>query len=186
MDKQLIGELRQAFLDGATPSRLIRLVVDRGGDEDRLHFTIGDYFGEAFGVPLVRHVVSGDDYSPDPRHAHFNRDLLPEIIQHLGDWHAGPRAGSWLERAEVSSLNEHVERLKAYVPEELAGVWATLSEKERRSVLRLSARLNHDWQVIKVLASLAERLQQKVVDLEAQLKEAQTAGDSPARAETSG
>jgi hypothetical protein len=190
MDSELICELRRLFLDGATPSRLMRLIADRAGDSDRLHFTISDYFEEAFGVPLVRYVDSDENYSPDPRHAHFNRDLFPEIIEHLGDWEAQPPAGSWLERAEVNSRNEHREQLMARLgatgPEELARVWGTLNDKERRAVVLLMAKSDRSWQVIKALSLLAERLQQKVVELEARVIEAPPAGDRPAQAETAG
>jgi hypothetical protein len=170
MDEDLIRELRQLFLDGATPSYLIRHVADRLGESDRLHFAISDYFREAFGVPLVRNVVSNEDYSPDPRHSHFTRDVVPEIIERLGEWNTEPVAGLWLERASVAPLSEHVARL-ASVPDGLTGVWGQMSDKEKAAVLRKSARINRDWEVMKALALLAERLQQKVVELEARLKE---------------
>src|SRR4051812_19487255 len=108
MDESLVRELRQMFLDGATPSRLMRHVADRHGEDDRLHFVIQDYFHEAFGIALLRLVTSDEDYSPDPRHAHFNRNVIPEMIEHLGDWNTEPLAGSWLEHARVGSMDEHV------------------------------------------------------------------------------
>jgi hypothetical protein len=171
MDENLIRQLRQMFLDGATPSRLMRHVADHHGEDERLHFVIKDYFEEAFGIGLLRYVASDEDYSPDPRHAHFNRDVVPEIVEHLRDWNPEPTAGSWLERASVSSLDEHVQRAKAGPPDELASVWSQLSDEQRLAIVRRIARKNRDWEVIKVLALLAERLQQKVVELEARLKD---------------
>jgi hypothetical protein len=172
LDKNLVNELRQMFIDGATPSRLMHHIANQHPDDPRLHFIISDYFREAFSIPLLRNVVSREDYSPNSRHAHYNRDVVPEIVQRMGDWNTADLKGSWLVGVSVRSLAEHRERLKAAHFEELDRVWDTLTERERLFIIRKVASANHDWDVMKSLSALAERLQQKIVELEAQLKQA--------------
>jgi hypothetical protein len=48
---EVVNELRSLFQDGATPSRLIRHIVERHAGERRYHQLIQDYFREAFGIP---------------------------------------------------------------------------------------------------------------------------------------
>src|SRR5438045_4432091 len=96
MDRNLVHELRQLFIDGAIPSKLIHHIVAHHGNSERLHLLIRDYFKEAFSVPLIRNVVSEEEYSPKLRHAHFNREVVPELIQRIGDWNTANLEGSWL------------------------------------------------------------------------------------------
>ena len=170
--KKHVNELRRMFIDGATPSQLMQYIANQHPDDPRLHFILSDYFREAFSIPLLRNVVSQEDYSPNRRHAHYNRDVVPEIVQRVGDWNTADLKGSWLEGVAVRSSADHAERLKAAHFEELDRVWNALTEKERLFIIRKIAIANHDWDVIKSLSALAERLQQKVVELEAQLKSA--------------
>jgi hypothetical protein len=171
IDPELVAELRESFIDGATPSELMhRIALSHDGDR-LLHFRIGDYFREAFGIPLLRHVTSDENYSPALRHAHFNRDVVPEMIQRIGEWNTVDLAGSWLEDVTVRSVVDHLRRLETSRPEELERVWEKLSEKEKTFIRRKSARIDRAWEVSKSLARLAERLQQKVVELEARLEQ---------------
>ena len=170
IDPELVAELRGLFIDGATPSELMdRLALRHEGDR-RLHLLIGEYFREALSIPLLRHVVSDEDYSPASRHAHYNRDVVPEMIQRIGDWNKTDLTGSWLENVSVRSLAEHERRYETLRPEELERVWDKLSAKEKAFITRKSARIDHSWEVAKSLAQLAERLQQKVVELEGRSK----------------
>jgi len=170
MDDKLVGELRRMFLDGATPSQLMNHIANQHGDGSRLHFTIKDYFREAFGIQLLRNVISGEDYSPNCHHAHFNRDVAPEMVQRIGDWNHATLEGSWLADIDIKSLSDHVERLNSAHFEELERVWANLNDKEKLFIIRKIATKDYYWEVMKLLASMAERLQQKVVDLEERLK----------------
>jgi hypothetical protein len=58
----MIDKLRQLFLDGATPSQLMHHIAQHHEEDGRLHFAIMDYFREAFGIPLLRHVVSDESH----------------------------------------------------------------------------------------------------------------------------
>ncbi len=172
MDKTLADELRRRFIDGATPSELMHLIATHHKDDRCLHFIIGDYFREAFGIPLLRNVVPDKDYAPDLHHAHFNRDVVPEMVQRIGAWNDVNLDGSWLNGLSVHSVREHVVRLKDIRIEELERVWGDLNEKEKLFILRKIAFINYDWEVIKALSLLTERLQQKIVELGGQLRKA--------------
>ena len=47
---EVINELRSLFKEGATPSRLIRHIVERHAGERTFHSLIQAYFHEAFGL----------------------------------------------------------------------------------------------------------------------------------------
>jgi hypothetical protein len=179
MNQRIVDELRRMFTEAATPSRLMHFLEQHFKNDPRLHFLIMDYFREAFGMPLVRNVLAGDDYSPSIRHAHYNRDVVPEIVQRIEAWNAANLEGSWLDGLSVSSLTDHTERLKVARFEELDRVWDTLSDSERLFIIRKVALKDYYWDVVKSLALLAERLQQQVVELEDRLKKALPAGNVP-------
>jgi hypothetical protein len=130
-----------------------------------------DYFKEAFQLPLLRNVVPGDDYYPDSRHAHYNRDVVPEMVQRIPDWHSGTLAGTWLDGAVVRSLSEHVARLSGSRCQELDRIWDTLNDEEKQFIIQRIAVKDYCWDALKSLALLSERLQQQVVELESRLGE---------------
>ncbi len=169
MDEKLIDELRRMFLDGATPSQLMNQIASQHGDDPRLHFVIKDYFREAFGIQLLRNVNSDGDYAPHGRHAHFNRDIIPDIVERIEEWNQASLEGSWLGGNVIRSLSEHVEHLESARFDELDRVWATLNEREKLFIIRKIAMKDYYWEVVKLLASMAERLQEKVINLEERL-----------------
>ena len=171
MDKTLVSELRQMFIDGATPSRMMYHIATRHGQTEQVAHSIRECFREAFGIPLLRNVVSEEDYSPSSRHAHYNRDVVPEIIQRISDWNTVGLEGSWLQDLSVHSLSEHMESLKSARFEELTRIWHDLGDKEQHYIVQKAAIINHQWEMLKTLATMAERLQERVVELEERLKE---------------
>ncbi len=177
MRQKIVTEIRRLFMDGATPSQLMERIAREHKDDPRLHAIIMEYFREAFGVPLVRNVVPGDDYSPSSRHAHYNPDILPEIVRRMSDWNVESLEESWLNGASVCLLAEHTERLKTAHFEELDRVWDTLDDKEKLFIIRKVALKDYYWDVVKLLAMMAERLQQKIVELEDRLTKKPPSGE---------
>jgi len=175
MNQQLVDELRKMFIEGASPSQLMHRIAEQYQEDPRLHLVIGDYFREAFGIPLLRYVVPDEDYCPAAHHAHYNRNVVPEIIQRINEWNTTNLDGSWLDGLSVCDVKEHENRLQSYQPEELARIWESLTEQEKVYIRRQFVRLDHRWEVMKSLAALAERLQQQVVELQAQLHQQQAA-----------
>lgn len=143
-------------------------ITARTGDGPRLHFDIMDYFQEAFGFQQVR-VGFETDYNPDERHAYFNRDLVPEMVQRLEGWRHEFDEGAWVEGLSVRSLADHVDRLKNAHFEELDRVWDRLSDKEKLFIIRKIAQKDQFWDAMNALAALAERLQARVLELEERL-----------------
>ena len=167
--EHVVQELREMFLDGATPSRLMMQIQTHHPEEERLYFLIMDYFQEAFKLPLVR-VSSNNDFStPSGEHFHFNRDLVHEIVCQLERWKDDDADGSWLDdvndRARTT-LREHQERLKTAHFEELERIWDQLTDDERGFIIRRIAHKDYLWDKVNTLSRLVERLQQKIVQLE--------------------
>lgn len=171
LSESLVAEIRRMFVDGATPSLLMQHIAARHPGDPRIHLIIMDYFNEAFQLPLLRNVVPGEDYSPSSRHAHYNRDVVPEIVRKIPDWHSGSLAGTWLEGAVVRSSREHVARLSGSRRPELSRIWDTLNDEEKQFITHRIAMKDYYWDALKSLALLSERLQQKVVELESRLRE---------------
>jgi hypothetical protein len=57
---EVIEELRSLFRRGATPTRLIRHIVDRHANVPDVGILIQDYFSEAFAVGLLRGLRKGN------------------------------------------------------------------------------------------------------------------------------
>ncbi len=161
VNKQLVDELRQMFLDGATPSWLMHRIAQEHPQNPRIHFIIKDYFREAFCIPLLRDVVADEDYSPGRGYAHYIRDVIPVVLQRLDEWNSDNLQESWLNGISIRSFNEHTERLKSVHFEELDRVWETLTDKERLFIIRKVAHKDYFWEVMKGLAALAEQLTAK-------------------------
>lgn len=170
INPELVRELRQRFLDGATPSRLMQIIAERHHEVDRLHLLIKDYFREAFGIPLLRNVPLNTPPAPGASAGHFSRDVLPEIVQRIDQWNVTDLASSWLNGLKTTSLQDHAERLKDLRFEELDRVWDTLNDRERQFIVRKIAQKDQSWEIVKILAALAERLQEQVIEQQRQLE----------------
>lgn len=162
IQESLVADIRRLFLDGATPSQLMQRIAAQHPNDPRLHFLIADYFRAAFQIPLLRNVVPNEDYSPGARHAHYNRDVIPEIVRLMPEWNSEEVEGGWLDKVVVRSLSEHQARVGAVQFEELGRVWETLNDEEKQFIQRKIAMKDYYWEVLKCLASLAERLQEKL------------------------
>jgi hypothetical protein len=169
MNENLIQELRQMFIDGATPSKLMSYLAEVGKDSGKpLHFMIMDTFREAFGIAQLRIPPQEDDAHPNFRYPQFNRDVLPHMALYAKEQHPDSLTGSWLEDLTIRSQQKHEERLRNSKVEALSRVWDDLNEKEKDFILRKVAKADYFWDVIKILAWLLERMQQKNDELESQ------------------
>jgi hypothetical protein len=170
INPELVRELRQRFIDGATPSRLMAIIAERHNEVDRLPLLIKDYFREAFGIPLLRNVPPNTRPAPGASADHFSRDVLPEIVQRIDEWNVTDLASSWLNGLKTTSQQDHAERLQEARFEELDRVWETLDERERRFIVRKIAQKDQYWEIVKILAALAERLQEQVIEQQSQIE----------------
>lgn len=82
---EVVSELQILFKEGATPSRLIRHIVERHEGERMLHSLIQAYFLEAFEVPIVRGLSPNDTENPV-----LNRKEHEKVIAEILDETLGP------------------------------------------------------------------------------------------------
>jgi hypothetical protein len=166
----VIDELRAMFKEGATPSRLIQHVVARHPDERNWYGLIQDYFREAFGVQIVRGLSPSEHYDDiSMRYAYLNEDVLHEIVQKRPEWDQelnDSQALSWLGALAAKDTAERIQELESNESPELVDSWNRVSDKDRATIIRITANLNSRIEMCHILARLAERLQQQVLALE--------------------
>ena len=158
----VVTELRALFKDGATPSRLIRHIVERHEGERGYHALIQAYFLEAFGVPIVRGLNPTDDYHhADLRYAFLNEQLVHDMIE---KWDAHSGAGSWLDQLKAEDDQQRMSQVQANTIPELSRCWSQLTPKEQAFIQRSLATANGLHESVKILARLAECLQQQLAE----------------------
>lgn len=171
-NESVVQELREMFRCGATPSRLLRHIVDRHPNEDSWHALIQDYFLEAFNVGIVRGLQVKDDYSHcDLRHFFLNKDVLHEMIQTAEQWTTcastcGGSEANWFDRLDATTYEERIKEFETTPRNELSASWNNLTNDEREAINRVLAESKRKRESIDILAHLAERLQQRIRELE--------------------
>lgn len=164
---EVVAELRALFKDGATPSRLIRHIVERHESERGHHALIQAYFLEAFGVPIVRGLSPTDDYQhADLRYAFLNEQLVHDMIEKRAEWDAPSGAGSWLDPLKADDDQQRMSQAQAITIPELSRCWSELTPKEQAFIRRSLATTNGLHESVKILAQLAECLQQQLAELQ--------------------
>jgi hypothetical protein len=170
---EVVSELRSMFKEGATPSHLIRHIVERHEGEQNYHALIQMYFLEAFGIPIVRGLNPTDHYQHvDLRYAFLNEQLVHDMIQKRDEWDVGVDAGacgtgSWLDPLRAGDDQKRINQVQAATIPELSQCWAQLTPKEQYFIQRTLATANGLYESVKILARLAECLQQQLAGLHA-------------------
>ena len=101
---ELVQELRQMLLDGATPSRLIRrLLEDDSFKESPSVGVLDHYFSEAFGNKIYQMAVVDDMNFSDLRYHSLNSDVLHKMLQGMNEWRhlVGSVEASWCDDIEA-------------------------------------------------------------------------------------
>jgi hypothetical protein len=169
---EVISELQSLFKEGATPSRLIRHIVDRHEGELNFHSLIQAYFLDAFGVPIVRGLNPLDQYDHgDLRYSFLNEHLVHEMIQRATEWApsggvAARGAGSWLDSLTATDAKQRIKEVQSQIPPDLRRCWSQLTPEEQYYIQMSTASANGLFETVKILSRLAECLQQKIVELE--------------------
>lgn len=171
----VVEELREMFRVGSTPSQLVRYIVEHHQGEEHLVFLIQDYFREAFDVAIVRGVGSFDVSALGKlRYAFLNDDLLHEMVEKQSTWnrdanHRESGNAAWLAGLTATSLDDHFHEAASGMAE-LSNLWNRLDPKEQAVLQRLIAGNSWKYEQLQILIQLAERLQQRVNELEGQLE----------------
>ncbi len=170
---ELVQKLRRDFSDGATPSRLIRDILSEMGDGVSGR-EVHDILSEAFQLPVV-HI------SPIPaanlegnKRLVLNRTLLPEIVERKEQWRklaSHPHEPSWVNGVKITELQDVRKNVAAGpYPGLSKETWAALSPEEQESLCVQLCSAMVAWERLELLSKLAERLQDKVNELEAKLQ----------------
>jgi hypothetical protein len=170
---EVINELRSLFEVGATPSRLIRHIVERHAGERAFHSLIQAYFHEAFGIPIVRGLNPIDDYQhADLRYAFLNEQLVHEMIQRRSEWDSGAADGtkefwSWLDSLTASDDKQRLRSVQSVKLPDLSECWSRLTPDEQHYIQRSLASANGLHETVKILSRLVECLQRRLDEVEA-------------------
>jgi hypothetical protein len=174
LDPLVIAELRALFKSGATPSRLMRLIVAHLG-ELPLHETdrlIRAYFREAFGIPMFRAsaglLASGHE---GLRISHVNGNVIHLMIANRKDWDKDVSendqlATSWMDDLYASNETSLIEQCPPALLMELKGVWDSLDDRTKKYIKRLTGNCQVLYEKVAILSTLVEQLQQQVLALE--------------------
>jgi hypothetical protein len=153
---ELVRELRQMFLDGATPSRLMRrLLEDDAFKQSHGPALIDVYFSAAFGNKIYRMAIVD----------------LYTIIQGLREWRSTENVEeSWCDGLEATDVRVKEQEFDGKRDPYLAASWDQLDAKTQSYIRRQMAHAEVAHEKVWILQSLVERLQQKLFHLEEQLK----------------
>ena len=164
---EVIRELRAMFKEGATPSRLIRHIVERHEGEHSFHLLIQRYFLQGFGVPIVRGLNPIDDYQhADLRFAYLNQMLLHEMIEKRPEWDTD-ESNSWADSLTATEVHQRIREAEAYLPPDLKRCWPLMTAKEQRYILVSFASANYLSETVKIMSRLVEALQQQLLEAQA-------------------
>jgi hypothetical protein len=178
-DQTIIGEMRTMLLDGATPSRIVRHVLERTSAEGspRCRAIVQGYFGEAFNILLRGLPADPAQITSAFSNPYMNQHPLHRIIQWGADWVPQSQDGSWIDDLEANDPGELNDSVDLNRETELAGVIDDLDDPARTAIKRWIGNINYLYELVQILAALAERLQQKIDGLEEQLgNETETVG----------
>ena len=164
---EVVNELRVMFKDGATPSRLIRHIVERHEGDHEFHQLIQSYFFGAFCVPIVRGLNPVDDYEhADLRFAYLNQMLLHQMIEKRAEWDTD-ESDSWVDSLNAKGDRERIREAEEHLPPDLKRCWPLMTPKEQRYILVSFASANYLSETVKIMSRLLESLQQQVNELQA-------------------
>jgi hypothetical protein len=164
----VVDELRSLFKLGATPSALIRRIAERHAGEPKLDVLVRAYFREAFHVPMVRigteqvkQIAEGGSLPV------LIAAILHRMVQTRAEWDRPESRddssdGCWLDA--VMATDEAATTMSPdpkQIPE-LAGSWDRMDDEAKEFIKRLIGNSHSLHEKVDVIATLAERLQQRV------------------------
>lgn len=171
---KLVQDLRVRLKDGATPLRLMRDIIAYldGSASPR---EVREILAESFQLPLVRLGPSLDLDQISYRQGILNRTLLAEIVANKERWEASisasARTSSWLDGLQMTDPEDvRTNRAADSYPGLSKESWAALRPDERQALLAQLASGLVLSERMEVLSRLAERLQEKIDELEGRMQ----------------
>jgi len=152
---------------------LIRDIIAHLGDTASSR-EVREILAESFQLPLVRLGPSLDLSQMSYKQGILNRVLLAEIVANKERWEAllspSPRVSSWLDGLQVTNPEEVRTKIAAdSYPGLSKESWAALRPDEQQAlIVQLASGLVLSER-FEILARLAERLQEKIDELEGRM-----------------
>jgi len=166
MEADVTAELRAMFIDGATVSRMFQYIESQNKcDNTSNSLYLWKSFCEAFGVPLIRGIMT-TSHSPCIDHAHFNTEVVPDIVQRIDEWCPGDLTGTWLDGVRIASYEEYREASEKPISKHLERAWPLLQDEEKDFIISGLSYKDYCFYLARCLARLAERLQEKIAAFE--------------------
>jgi hypothetical protein len=107
----------------------------------------------------------------DLRYAFLNEQLLHEMIQRRKEWDPAvigtSEAGGWLDSLAASDDKQRLREVQSVNLPDLGSCWSRLTLEERDFIHRSLASARGLHESVKILARLAECLQQQLTELQA-------------------
>lgn len=170
----LVLELRSMLLDGATPSRLLRRLLDDPAAEGVLSpGTVDRYFSAAFGNKVYPLTAAQGEVFSGLSYAYLNGDALHKMLEDVSEWRQSVEgiASPWCEDLQASDIRVKLQQFDAKKDPCLAQSWDQLDVKAQSYIRHCLAALRVAQEQGHILRLLAERLQQKLFQLEQQTKQ---------------
>jgi hypothetical protein len=163
---ELIDGLRRHLKKGSTPAGLLEYIRAELGDEASYGVLTG-LLEEAFRLPVARLSRSSAGPEKDDRGTILNKTLLMEIVQRREEWDTDPEEPSWIDGLKVRSPVDVKQAVSsAPFPGLSSESWASLKPEEREALYLQLASSMVNSERIEVLARLAERLQERILEQE--------------------
>jgi len=176
-DPQIVAELRTMFLNGATPSRLVRHIAARHEGDDWPAY-VDAYFAESFSVTTF--ATNGHTLNVDLDRIEsfeFDVDILRDMVGRIGVWRASvddAPAPAWCDGFSVSSDDLKMnDKTRPESHPALADSWASMTPRAREFVRQAMVNAQGYYERMQVLGRLVERLQEQVIEFERQSMEAE-------------
>lgn len=177
VDALIVTELRELFLNGATPSRLIRHIASRHEGESSWTQLVEPYFHQAFDVSTF--FMEGRPQEVDLDSLDFdslNKELLRDMVGRSAQWKSAvDDESNWSEGLAVATDDRRmIEALRPESHSALADSWPNLPPRVRDFIRQSMVNAQGYYEQVQVLSKLIERLQAQVLELEQQGDTART------------
>ena len=169
VDPLLVNDLRTHFKTGATPSALIRFIVEHHPGEPAIDVLVRAYFREAFLVPMLQIGREGVEWiAQGAEAATLNGRVIHRMVATRGEWdrsisEESPRPACRLDSVTATAESDLLRAAEHRTPAELAGSWDQIDEQGKRFIARTLASARSLSEKVQILAALAERLQQQLL-----------------------
>jgi len=164
----VIAEMRQLFKSGATPSRLMRIVVSHHEQDPELDRLIRAYFREAFGIPMFKASARLLDTDYEQRtFAQANPGLLHRMIQMRHEWDPDSQSdadtdANWMDPLSATNDTQRIQQSQPETWPEFGDVWDLLTEKAKQYIQLTTRNAHLLHEEVRILSALAEQLQQRI------------------------